>query len=344
MKETQCRYQPLGSYNLALGNSPWVPDGYGSARGHDDAKQLLWGAITERAKSSGESFEKAAYHIAWEEIIENPTTFVVRALLRLQMFWAIDSFPLRHFFHIVYPPLQTELAAILLPLTLLAYLTLLGLILLGALYQKKTNANSSLIVLYVLAAMALPSLTLGMSRLHLPPLILSLPFAAFGLNQMFSGRRPYYLKSAITSIALVWFLTLTTAPRVITPHLNPSHYYANVLSIVDSLLGTTSEYADRIMLRVRDPKKLSTLTIQTTSSATQFRNNSQEITWHTEGTDSVLTLDINTSELVEQIALRISAPALDVETVIQPVQRKGWQKWLSTDIVGLEYQWLGGVP
>ena len=176
----------MTGYNLALGNNPWVPPGYGSCWGIEPCKARLMTALESRAAGRGGNWKRAAAGFAREQVAAHPMTFLRRSAERLRMLWAPEFFPLRHLSQGVYPALPTPVAVLVLLAVVGGHL-LFGLAAIAGLLGWKTGPpggvalSPGLLLLLVLAGSAAPLLTVAIPRLNLPVLALLLPAAGHGL-------------------------------------------------------------------------------------------------------------------------------------------------------------------
>lgn len=328
----------LGGYNLALGNNPWVPAGYGSSWGHETSKTRLRAELVEIASRESISWEAAGYILAREEVLAHPVVFLRRAMERLQMLWAPDFFPLRHLFNAIYPPMPPSLVGFLSLLSVTAYLVLLTLSVCGLL-SPAGLAHRSLIIALLVTGMLLPALTLGISRLHLPLLALLLPAAGHGLCMLLPPAQARARRVAILGTLAILPVTVATVPRLVALYLVPSSYYAPV---IDRFPGVDVTYSDRLVLRWSGGPA-SALRMRLLTPQTQWSDGNRERHWAVGpgAADLALTVWSRTDRPWE---LEVAATAGGRAVRLRPVTGSAWRTWQPTGIPGLEVQWAGGGP
>ncbi len=339
-EETLVPLSTLGGYNLALGNNPWVPAGYGSSWGHEESKTSLHNRLQEVAQSDSIGWEKAAYLVARDEIREKPKLFLARVGERLQMLWAPDFFPLRHLFSAVYPPLPKPIAGLLAGLGITSYFGLMMLTVLGL--SDRGLSHRGLLLGLLATGLVLPALTFGMSRLHLPLVALMLPAAGCGLAQILPekrsrppGARP---KTVPVLVGLVFSLIATgTVPKVASTYLQPSSYYAPLLETVPRAEVT---YSDRLHFRLTEGSRDS-ITLRIIPMTARFEDGRRELHWRP-ATDR-MELDIRIlSHGRQPVEIEITSVDAGTRQRLRPVSRTSWRTWRPTDILNLEIQWVGG--
>ena len=332
----------MGGYNLALGNNPWVPAGYGSAWGNETAKAQLHNELDRRSGVASGSlsdptgaWKQAAGEFGRQQLLADPATTLARSLRRLQLLWAPEVFPLRHLLHATYPPVPQAAAAILLFLFPASYLALL-LAAADGLWPPAgapRMAGRGLLLLLLVAGTLPPLLTLGLPRLHLPLLVLLLPAAGSALARLAAGHhRP---RPALIVLAAVLLLTTANAAPRLLPWLQPSGRYAPLMAGVDALLGTTTPCRDRLQLH-RTSQQPTTLRLLTNGSHFDSPAGATEIRWPATAPDLEVTLTSQGSPP----RLQLQAEGLSVE--LQPFSREAWQRWQPTGLPGVEFRWLGG--
>ena len=331
------RFVPLSTlsgYNLALGNNPWVPRGYGSSWGDESGKARLFAALEEAARRESVSWEAAAFDLAQHEVVRDPRTFLIRSFERLRMLWAPDFFSLRHLFHAVYPPVSPLLAGLLAVVAVACYLLMVTLSILGFAGEGRLPSGILLIAVLVVAGMILPALSFGMSRLHLPLLALLLPIAGRGLLGLSCRLRQSRGFSVLAAVLLLSIIA-TSLPRVWSLYLLPSSFYAGVFAPVGRWFGFHPVFVDRIVLR-RESGDRRNLVIRVTSRETRFGDGSGEWSWS--GGSDELSLELVSSRGAPEIVL--ISPAGSQR--FRPITREFWRKWQPIGVHGDECMWTGG--
>jgi len=330
----------LGGYNLALGNNPWVPAGYGSSWGHEESKASLHARLQDVAQRNSIGWETAAYLVAWEEVRKKPRLFLTRVRERLQMLWSPDFFPLRHLFSAVYPPLPKLLTGLLAGLSIACYFGLMILTFLG-LFDRRLS-HRGLLLSVLATGLVLPALTFGMSRLHLPLLALLLPAAGSGLTQILpqktsqpGGTRP---RTVALLIGLLFSsIAASTVPKVARTYLQPSSYYA---SVFESLPRAEVTYSDRLHFRLAEGSHDS-ITLRIIPTTARFENGGRELRWRPTLDHPELDVRILSHDR-QPLEIEITSVDTGTQQRLHPVSRMSWRTWRVTDIPNLEIQWVGG--
>ena len=337
----------LGGYNLALGNHPDVPPGPGSSWGHEPSKERLRQALERAAAAPGHGadtdWRAAALPAVREEISQRPLHAAGRAILRLRMLWGPDFFPLRHLFHAVYPPLPVALAAwgagLALSSAVASYMALLALVLLGLFQAWPRRQGKALVLLAVALGSIGPLLSIGLPRLHFPLLVLLLPAAAVALRTL----RSCFDRKRLAGVGAASLLLLTavgtTVPFIVSNYLLPSSYYATTIGHFDRWLGSRTTFSDRVVLRVTGASSTKPLELTLVSRGATLGDGSRELSYEPNPGGSRQILRIS-SEGIEPIEIEISDGARSVR--VSPIEARGWRRWTSTGLEGVEVYWAGG--
>ncbi|MEM7349343.1 MAG: glycosyltransferase family 39 protein [Acidobacteriota bacterium] len=327
----------LGGYNLALGNNPWVPEGYGSSWGHEPSKARLHAELRDLTEDRSISWGEAGYILARQEILARPGAFLRRSLTRLRMLWAPDFFPARHGFHAVYPPLAPTLAGALFLLSTVFYFALLVLAVIG-LASRAGLAHRSLLLALVASGMLLPAATLSISRLHLPLMVLLLPACAHGLCRLLPrlrqpGTRPGW---TVWAAGLLLPLALVgTVPRLVEAYLLPSSHYAPV---IERLPGVQVTYSDRLAWRWSG-KAQAVLRFRLLEPSARLPNGTPERSWVVGPLPRETNFSVWSDSPWE---IEITSSSHDRPVRLRPIAPPAWRAWQPSGIPGLEYQWTGG--
>lgn len=337
----------LGGFNLALGNNPWVPSGYGSSWGHEASKAKLRRALEERARQGGgdaADWAAEATPFAGEEIRRRPAAALGRGFERLLMLWSPDAFPLRHLAHATYPPPPLAVAALLGLAVVGAYLALLALVTLGLLGAPwRPTAGQLLVAAMVLALVVPPVLTVATSRHHLVPLLLLLPAAGRGVALLLGWRTARPRLAALLAVVVVWGLVATTLPRVAELYLQPSSHYAPLLRRSDALLGTRTLYSDRVALHATGAA--GALTVTLASPGSTFADGRRSIRWDPAAAPRLeLVVFTRDADAWRPVELTVGAPGDPAASRWRPVERASWRHWQPTGFDGVRYAWMGGGP
>lgn len=329
----------LGGFNLALGNNPWVPPGLGSSWGHETSKAQLMEALRDDAARQSVDgppvpWEAVAMPFAWRVIVDEPWTFAVRGLERLRMLWAPDFFPLRHLFKAVYPPLAPKLVGVLAMVGVTSYFVLTALILWG-LFDRRLSRPLGLVVLLVVVGMALPAVSIGMSRLHMPLLVLLLPIAGRSLIYRWRGRP--FPRRTFRALLLFVGIVLSGLGGVVRLHLVPSSHYAAVLDPVARALGQRMVYSDRLELR-RTAACRGLLTLGLAGPTTRFHDGSRTFLWR----PAAPSLKLDVFSETDSPELVVESPYLQTPQRLRPVEPGAWRTWRSLGVSGCTVRWTGG--
>ncbi|HMB51917.1 MAG TPA: hypothetical protein VKU40_01285, partial [Thermoanaerobaculia bacterium] len=340
----------LGGFNLALGNNPWVPSGYGSSWGHEASKAKLRRALEDRARQGdGEAANWAseATAFAGEEIRRRPGAALGRTFERLWMLWSPDAFPLRHLAQATYPPPPLAVAALLALAVVGAYLAVLALVTLGLLGAPwRPTAGQLLVAAMVLALVVPPVLTVATSRHHLVPLLLLLPAAGRGMALLLGWRTARPRFAALLAILAVWGVVVTTVPRVAELYLVPSSHYAPLLRRSDALLGTRALYSDRVALRsTATAGTPGSLTVTLTSPGSSFADGRRSVRWDPVAAPRLeLVVFTRDADAWQPVELAVGTSGEPTASRWRPVERASWRRWQPTGLDGVSYAWMGGGP
>lgn len=337
----------LGGFNLALGNNPWVPSGYGSSWGHEASKAKLRRALEDRARQGGgdaSDWASEATAFAGDEIRRRPGAALGRGFERLWMLWSPDAFSLRHLVHATYPPPPLAVAALLGLAVVGAYLALLALVVFGLLGAPwRPTAGQLLVAAMVLALAVPPVLTVATSRHHLVPLLLLLPAAGRGVALLLAWRAARPRLAALLAVLAVWGLVATTMPRVAELYLQPSSHYAPLLRRADALLGTRTLYSDRVALR--STGGTSPLTVTLDSPGSSFADGRRSVRWDPAAAPRLeLVVFTRDADAWQPVELTVGAPGEPAASRWRPVERASWRRWHPTGLDGVSYAWMGGGP
>lgn len=198
--------------NLALGNHPDIRAIMGSSHGDADSIDLLEERITAEREAHGLTRAGAARRIALDEISAHPGAAAVRGARRLAEAWAPDWLPLRHHLLGLYgtPPWWSVVFWVL---SWGTWAVVLSSAVAGLLREPRKLALPALMVG---AAMAGPFLTVAMSRVHLPWVVLLLPASGLALSTLGEGKTRWALGVGLVVAAVV---AAVTVRGVLTVHL-----------------------------------------------------------------------------------------------------------------------------
>jgi len=332
-----------GSYNLYLGNNPWVPEGLGASWGHAESKRLAENAIETYQSTHAVDYETAAWALAMKEIGQKPVTFLSRCIHRFRMLWSVDMFALRHLFRAVYPPLPPGILALLSVIVMVSYLLLASLALHGLIGADSLLRHRDLVLMLLLAGMAAPAVTIGMSRLHMPLLAVSLPAAGCGVVSL--GPRPLSARGLVTvSLKVVLIVgVLTSLPLVVTYHLAPSSYYLALVEQIDAVLASDALYMDSVSFKWEGSNASDHVAITILGEDYVFSTSqTDKYVWETSKDGEVLNLHVSTSTARSPLRIELSSQGVDQTVVIEPIQASYWGKWRPSTLGGLMYRWDGG--
>ncbi len=260
MFQEEGRWMPLstlGGFNLALGNHPAVPAGYGSSWGDELSKSELRAWLDREATSSRADWRAVAGPLALDEIRRRPGPALRRAVERLRMMWTADVFLARHLVHGVYSgvfpkvhPRVRQWGAVFFIVTLaLLYWILLGFILMAC-FWGPSSGEKALLILLVLAGSLPPALTLGMPRLHMPMWVLLLPLAAQGLGLQPKVFERGWKPKVKAGLVLTLLLFSISGADKLGLYLNPSSHFGAAVRVLEPWVGPAWA-SDRVLLRRR---------------------------------------------------------------------------------------------
>jgi 4-amino-4-deoxy-L-arabinose transferase-like glycosyltransferase len=233
-------------FNLALGNNPHVVPGAGSTWLDPVARADLEREI-DRVQREWRTDRPAAWLIyALDRIEENPRLALRRAVDRLRLLGSADLFPLRHVLQATVRPLSPWLAGVLWAGGFLCYLVWACLVLRGVFLGGLEHGR--FLLLLAAAGAVGPMLTVSFARLHLPLLVLLLPFAGLALAR-FRERIPLRRRVGLAASAgLVAWAAATSLPIQIERQLAPSAWYRTVVGPVARAVGAEPRYGDQVLV------------------------------------------------------------------------------------------------
>lgn len=293
--------------------------------------------LGRRSQETGVSWANAGFSIAYDEVKAHPFRFFHRAVNRLRMLWSVNHFALRHLYRTVYPPVSLPFAPFITLFISVSYLFLFVFSMTGAIDGMRSNQHIRLLIILVIAGMVPVSMTIGMSRLHLPLLALLLPAAGHGLSVFFSGEgRRLRVLVCLVAIVSVWHVW-STFPLVLKNHLHPSTYYGPVVLAMDKVFGTKTEFSDRILVQCNGGCQRA-LKVSITSADGKFPDGRREKTIKATSANPVVELKILSKG---KGSLVVTVEDLEsTQTVsFQPIQRTAWMSWQVTGIPDLSWKW-----
>lgn len=330
--------------NLYLGNNPWVPDGYGSLWGFfwgpSFETPLLKKSVKEYSEKNSVSTITAETALAIQHIKQKPNIFLKRCFERLRMLWASDFFLLRYIFSVVYPPLPSGVVLLIWIITLLSYITFIGLAVWGLFGVNPQFNNKGLILVLVIAGMVPCIITIAMSRLQIPLLALLLP--AVGHGFVFIKQRGSFKRLVFSIWIIILFLSsvLTSIPYVFKYHLVPSSYYRNLIGRIGEMFNVEVNVIDQIILRKIDNAPSENIKVLLYGNDWWFYpSKSQQYYWQASEKND-LSLMIISENLVHPLGIILVSERLGQIVRIEPINTFAWQKWQSTGLESIEYQWI----
>ena len=349
----------LGGFNLALGNNPWVPEGYGSSWGDDLSKSKMRVWIDREASRTDSDWRTVAGSLAQEEIRRQPATTARRIVERIRMLWTADVWVGRHVLHGAYvglypaapggayPELIQWAAVLTVTILALLFWMLLTRIGIGILFGPRSADRALLLVLAIAGSVA-PALTLGFPRLHMPLLVMLLPFAAQKPARPIWG--PGWQPKVKAAALLALLVFSVSGSRQLGLYLNPSGLHSPAARALEPWVGPTL-VSDRVLLRrnqAAQPWRIRAegdqaaflVTPTTASGIPEAKILQSEVTWAPGQRWERLEV---VSRAGEPIRIVVERPTGD-PLAFDPVgpETRSWND-LDTHS-GLAFRWLGGGP
>ncbi len=349
----------LGGYNLALGNHPWVPPGYGSSWGDELSKSKMQSRLEEVASRTDSDWRTVAGLLALEEMRQQPGTTARRSVERIRMLWTADVFVARHVLHgayvELYPttsdgtyPTALQWAVVLLVAVLaLSFWILLTCIGIG-IFLGPQSAERTLLVLLAIAGSLAPALTLGFPRLHMPLLVILLPLAGRSLERP-RWKSDWASKAKVLAV-LGWVLFSVSGAGRLGLYLNPSSLHSPAARVLEPWVGPTL-VSDQILLRRKETSRSWQIRLEnrqaaflvipvSTSGVPEPKALQPEVSW--DPGEGWKRLEV-VARAGASIRIVIESPSGDPMT-FDPV-RPGTGSWTDLDAEsGSAFRWLGGGP
>lgn len=323
---------------LYLGNNPWVPDGTGAV-GSAAEKAMMRTAMAEYGDEHDLSPDEAARRLALKEIRSRPGRTLNRAVQRMRMLWAPDSFSMRHLLAAVYPPIIPAAVVPIWCVVILTYLLFLALAVRGFLAGGWKDRGGLLLLCLLAAGTAPHLLTLGFSRLHQPLLALLLPAVGRGLAAPRRALTAFRRCGLAAAVLAVWAVAVSALPVVVTEHLRPSSYYGGIIALADRILGTRTVFTDLLSFRVLDRQLGSPVHLSLEGGRFCAGGEvSGDYSWTPSAGNRETTLGVFSAG--GDLRLTVGTAAGDAVTV-RPLAPAAWRRWMPTGIDGIEYRWEG---
>jgi len=334
--------------NLYIGNNPWVPEKFGSSWLHPDNWKKRKAFAEEYAKKKSIKKDIAQRELALQEIRQNFKGFLLRCVYRVRMLWTCDFFLLRHIFRATYPPMPYPVVYLIWGIVIISYIAFVWLTISGFLCKKEALSNRKFIIALVVAGAVPATLSIAMSRLHIPLMAILLPVAGHGASKRIESFRRVV---SFMLTALFCVLIYPTIPMAVSVYFRISSYYSGMIRDVDKVIGSKAFLVDNVIFRVRgsDSLRIATrgkynfLPSEPPRDNRFYRVGGKECVWKVSPRNSQLALSVSSKDAERPPKMSIYSTKLGKSTIIQPIQREYWHKWRKSELDGVEYMWAGGT-
>src|SRR5574341_735030 len=331
----------VGGEALYWGNNPFIEPGFSACWGREPCRLRMNQASQEYAALHNTSLNDAMQALALAEIRSRPLLFVERVLLRIRFLWTVDTYPLRHFLRVVYPPVSNGLLAALWVFGLASLAFVSGAIVLGLCTSQTGLRNRGLPLFLIVANIGLPALTAATTRHNLPNLALLMPVIGHGLAHFSSARRNHQL-IALVSVAVVGVSVVTTLPETITI-MHPSSHYAPLVGQASRLPNTRADTTDRLVFQSRNNQASGEITFRVqTDGFFIFADEVlvSETVWMLSPDRREFALILHSPYVLQSAEIEVRSTATGEAIVLAPINRLAWQRWQATALDDIEYMWV----
>ena len=317
----------VNGITLYMGNNPWVPLELGAAFPTETRVHVARSVAQSKLPPS---------RLALYEITSHPGTTLLRMLSRFRMLLSPDAWVVRHALKVCYPPMPLRWVLLLLLMCFGSYWMFGGLIIRGLCEPNILKEYRWLLLLIVLALSVGPILTVARSRYYQPMILVLIPFAAIGAQQLF---RPIACNRAIAwgCALLLFFVTSASAiPVMCRWTLGPSTYYHELSSYPPFTFAVETHFEDMVLIRSdAGLRYLQGMNVD-------VNNGKVEVLVHPR--HALLGLKITTVQPSTPAQVVLTNPGTGGETVVDTIEPKYWCQWASTPLDGVQFQWNGSNP
>jgi 4-amino-4-deoxy-L-arabinose transferase-like glycosyltransferase len=327
-------------FAMYRGNNPWMPPGVGSYQS-PGLQQRMDEAIAAHAATNEMSPDDAARQLAVTEISSHPGRFVGRVVRRFQEYWFPDHFAMVHLYRGYYPPVSPWWGACFGVFVVVCYLVLMALIGRGLLIPGVIPRDVKALWLALVLMMMLPTILMwGMSRYHVPSLVILLPFAALAIDRI---RLRLPRNREITWIAGCAAFLLVCAngvPNLVRHHIQPSSYYSAALRPLDRIYGLDLHFVDQVAFRPRAGSTHQQMTFTLLNEGAVFAHTGQAVaTWDASrdppAAQAFVFCDSDSSPL--QVKVTVDGDEQH-SVIIEPLAANAWRRWQPA-MADLDYRW-----
>lgn len=334
LQQKEGRFMPLattGGFNLYLGNNPFESG---------DIREQVTQTMDLYAKGNFIDRDLAARTLAFQEIRSNPDDFLFDSIDRAANLWSPDAFLMRHILSLGYAPMAPAAALIIWPAVLLSYFGFVLISLFGIIQFSKNYPALIPIAVLVISGMALPMISISITRLHIPLLGLMLPAAGIGLNEILERRSKINLRLILILGFVLGMLLWRLLPNTFSFY-KSSSYYSTLHNEISSITGEESTFYDTFKIKSNNISA-STITIEITSTGFYFeKSQSQSIQLEFLPKNPEIVISIVNSSTYIPLELKLVSNSLNLMQTITPTNPINWLEWIPIEDTGFSIMWIG---